>query len=245
MTVKSEAEEILNFFSNELGMVQEGNEIRPGLYVDGIKAARWMQEKNIPSWKELEWPGFFIKHVAQDHFENNEASDINPLTEGKKYRIKGDYLWDIRFHDVNKDPMIILTDATDFENDVRTNNGMGVVIINSLVIPDEDDSFRLAIEKMKGGPSDYEIKRREEGVSPRRRKAGFWAYWGIAIFIKPEDIIGNSETWLIGTFQNTMRNSDDKPRGAKYIIDMVNLPDDKEVGRKNFNMDPDDFDDYF
>lgn len=245
MTIKSEAEEILDFFSNELGMTIEGEAIRPGLYVDGLKAADWMQKRNIPSWKELEWPGFFIKHIAQDFFENHKKSKIKPFTEGKKYRLKGEYLWDIRFHDVDKDPLIILIDASDFENDIKQYNGMGIIIINAVVIPDKDDKFRLEIEEMKGGLSEYEKKRRAEGIEPRQRKAGFYAYWGIAYFISPEDILGNTDTWLMSNFQKNMRNSDDKPRNAKYIIDMENVPDEKIIAKSNFNMDPEDYKEFF
>lgn len=245
MTIKSEAETILNFFKEQLGMTREGDEIRPGYYVDGLEAAKWMDKRGIPSWKEVEWPGFFIKHIAQDYFGQHSELGLRPFKEGKKYRLMGDYLWDIRFHDVEKDPIIILTDANDFERDIRINNGIGIIILNASVTPDKDDKYRKAIEELKGGPSKYEQRRRLEGAPIRTRKAGFFGLWAATYFILPKDITGDTETWLMSNFQKNMRNSDDKPRNPKYFIYMENIPDEKEVARVNLNMDPKDFKEYF
>jgi len=245
MTLQDEAEAILKFFKDELGMFREGKEIHPGSSIDCFNAAKWMIENEIPSWKEVEWPGFFVKHIAQDHFQQHPESNLKSHTVGKIYRLKGDYLWDIRFHDVDKGSIIILTDVRGFEQDIQENNGIGIIILNALVISDEDDVCRKKIEELKGGPSEYELKRRMEGIRPRMRKKSFFLLYGIAYFISPEDIIGDTDTWLMSNFQKNMRNSDNKPRNAKYIIDMDNVPDEKIIVKSNFNMDPEDYKEFF
>lgn len=139
---EKEARDILEYYNRELGMSFEGKETIPGYYVDGIKAVDWMRANNIPSWKELEWPGFFVRHIAQDYFQNNPQYGLHPETDRKKYRLRGKYLWDIRFHNVESGNEIILTNAVDFEQTVIQNNGIGIVVLFAAVNADTTDEFR-------------------------------------------------------------------------------------------------------
>jgi len=240
MSIKNEAEIILNFLKEEFGMTREVGYIHPGYYIDGWYAINWMKDMGFTTWRQIEWTGYFIRHLAQEHFLENPEFNIKPITEARKYRLLGKHLWDLRFNNYTE-KLIPLTDARNLEQNIIKHKGIGIIVINAMINPDTDDSFRLAVEELKGGPSPYEERRREEGAPIRPRKKGFFALWGCAYFIKPEDITGDTETWLLSNFQKNMRNSDNKLRNAKYAIDRDNIPDEKEVARINFNMDPEEF----
>ncbi len=243
--LRTEAETILNFFNEELGMICHGDQVlMPGPYVDGFRIIPWMRENNL-SWREVEWAGFFVRQVAQIHFQEHPELGIVPFTQGKLYRLKGKFLWDIRLHAESK-IIVILTDAASFERDIFDNNGLGIIILHAEFEPDDDGSFRQFITELKGGESDYEARRRAEGAPIRTRKKGFFLWWGQAIFITPDDINDyGTQSWLCGNFQVNMRNSDDRPRNAKYFLNLDDLPPGKEILRMNFNLDPTDYGEYF
>ena len=238
---KEEADLILETFKKEFGMiVVPGDRIEDGPRVDGKQAIAWMQEHKYSYWSEVEWPGFYVKFLAQDFCTSIPEFRFKPISRAKVHRIKGDFLWDFRTHDINSDPSVILNDAFDLENDIVNNKGIGIVLL--VIIPDMDvgHEFRDWVEAQKGGPSEYSIRvRDEEGRPPRVRKKGFFVLEGRVFFLKPGDLDrGVKEGWMSRNFQKNMRNADQGRRNAKYVLFIDEVPDDILIARKKFNIAP-------
>ncbi len=238
--IKDEANEIMENLHSKLGMVRRGDgSFDPAWQVYGKDAIEYMVNHNMPSARQFEWPNFFIKNIIRmDLCEPN--GNWKKYDVGSKYRMKKNYLWDIRFHDHDVEDMI-LSDVEKFEEEIVEHNGIGIVYLVAKVTKDDDFKLYEWREKFLG-QSDYQKKRRQEGVQRRKLKKFFVPYWSIAIFIKPE-YLDQDNDWL-GIFEQG-RNANDSERNPKYKLILNKIPDYVEVGRRNFNFDPEDFNEYF
>ncbi len=240
MTIKDEAEAILDFFHDEMGQSDDGQ--RPGYYIDGKNALTWMEANIGAYFAEVEWAGYFIKFIAQSHFENTGL--LAKESVGKSHLLRGEKItWDIRIHDVENNPIVILNHVNELENAINKDGSRGIIVLHAHYDLDDDTgNFQLFQEKMKGGKSPVELRYRKEGRPTRRRKTGFILYYGQAILITQQDI-DDPPLWL--SSYRPGRNSDKKPRKPKYLIDLENLDVQGEITRKNFNLDRDEFAEYF
>lgn len=238
--VKIEAEAILKAFQRDLGMrIVPGDRIYPGPKIDGYKAIEWMQENNY-SWRDVEWGGFFVKHLAQSFIDNIPDYPLEKFTRQRKYFLKGHHVWDVRLHNFEQGLPVILTDVKGLEDDLQQFGGMGIVVLFSEPEPDLNYEFLVWHDNLKGNPTDYTIRVREfEGKPPRTRKKGYFVIEGRAFYLTKRDIDqGLIDGWMSDNFQASMRNSNTMPRKPKYILHVDDVPNEFVVAWVNFNIDP-------
>jgi hypothetical protein len=244
-TVKNEADAILETLNDEFGTtVVPGDRVMAGFHIDAKDAITWMIDNGKQYWSEIEWASYYIRFLVQDFCTTKTEFQFRPEIRQKVHRIRGiegNHLWEFRLHNIESEPVVILSDALDFETDVNDNDGLGIIILIALMYPEENHEIRDWVEAMKGGPSDVSRRiRDEEGRPSKIRKKAVFILEGRALFISPSDIPrGLQEGWLVRNFQEGMRNSDQMPRNPKYMLLLDDVPSDIVVARRNLNLSPD------
>jgi len=221
MNPKEEAKKIVDLIFEELGTA--GITRGPVPYVDGRYAIQEMKEKELPSWKENEWQGYYLKHLVRELCDE-KCPGIESYTEGKNYLVKGEYLWDVRNKTADEEIPTIL-----FSNQVMNKfldefGGIGVIIADSVAYSDENGDFRRWHEELKGGESEYTKKRKAEGRPPRKMKTAFVIIKVGAYYFTEDDFKkGVAQGWLDRSFQRNMRQFNGSSRGGKCFYLFVIL----------------------
>jgi len=247
ITPKIEAEKIIDALFDAWGV--SGVAHGPGVFVEGRTAILEMIEKGWPSWKEVEWPGFYVKYKALELSNLKFPGNFKALKPSPKLRLmKGNYLWDIRFTstattDIEETPKnIILNDTIIQQKILDEFGGFGLVLVDTLVSMDFDGKFIKWLTELKGGKTQYDKKRIADDRPPRTRKKDFMVKKIYAVyFTKDRFLEGVEEEWLKDNFQRTMRQHDASARSPKYLLYFDRIPDDCKLFVTNFNFDPDDF----
>lgn len=247
ITPKDEAYQIIDALFDELGT--GGLTPGPGEFVDGQAAIIEMIDKEWPSWKEVEWPGFYMKHKALELCEQKYPNTFQEFKPTPKLRLlKGNYIWDVRFAatattDLDEKPKNIILSDTKIQEDLLDEyNGFGLILVDAVVSLDLDGEFIKWLTEEKGGKSSYDKKRIADARPPRMRKTGFMikrvyaSYYPKEIFLE-----GINEGWLKDDFQRSMRQYDSGIRNPKYLLNFEKIPDVCKLFVRNFNFDRDDF----
>lgn len=236
-----EAKKVVEVIFDELGTA--GITRGPCPYVDGKDAIEWMFDKGYPSYTELEWPGYYIKHLTQDLCKTEYPGKIEPYSIKKQHMVKGKYLWDIRLRSLAAESNdVILFDTENQNSLLDEHNGLGLIIYEAVMNYDIDDEFREWLLEFKGGLSDYEKQREEEGRPVRLRKTGFMIVLAYAFhFTKDEFLKGVEDGWLRNDFQLSMRNALGQPRNPKYLLHLDKVPKEYCLFVRNFNSDREEF----
>ncbi|MBD3191283.1 MAG: hypothetical protein GF308_11595 [Candidatus Heimdallarchaeota archaeon] len=242
---KEEATKIVNALYEELGCRDE-NWLQ-GRFVPGQEAVEWMEEHGYPSVNQVEWPGFYLKHLVQHVATTKYPERFEELNVGRQYLVKGNYLWDTRFFTEGNNPYIILNDINVLDDRLEEYGGFGLLLAESITEYDDDFSFHKWRLEQKGGPSEYELKRREEGVPARRLKAAFMVIDIFAFYFTKEQFEqGLEEGWITDDqFQSNWRNQDDTPRNPKYLLYLNGVPPECRLLVRNYNSDPKEFEDIY
>jgi len=210
--------------------------------IDGRDALTEMKDVGFPGWGEVEWAGYYLKYLMQKICNDRLSGIIEPLNlTHKRHFIKGQFVWDARFSadDKNEVPLGAVEEYADI---IHTNKGIGIFVADCTVIKDERGSFRRFQEDMKGEVSDYEIKSENEGKNPQPRKEAFMIRKVYAYFFTLADLQeGVRNRWAKDSFQQNMKNSNDQPRGGKYLIKIDSVPRKHLLFVRNFNEDPTEF----
>jgi len=210
-------------------------------FVDGRDAILEMKKAKFPGWQEVEWAGYHIKYLVQKASELYLRGKIKSYDRNKRHFVKGNYLWDARFN-ANEYNIVILGDVEEYNNIIKNNSGIGVLVIDAAVNYDFNEDFRRWHEEQKGGSSDYSIEREIEGRPVRVRKTEYMIRKAFAYFFTPDDLKnGVKDGWVDDTFQKGMRNADGSPRNAKYRFKINDVPEKNLLFVKNFNEDPEEF----
>lgn len=242
--IKEEAEKLVKLlfeeFGNPLLYSQTEDPNRSVVYVDGKEAIKWMKANKLPGWKEVEWAGFYVRHILQFQCKEKAPNDFTPIIDKKQYQVKGKYLWDIRVRSVERKPNIILNSVEIFEKLIQDNGGIGLIIPNAAMFYDTNEhAFREWQEHIKGKSSEYVLQGETVGRPPRLRKTGFIITRVFAYYLAIDAINrGLNEGWMRNDFQKGMKNADGTLRTPKYIIDLKKTPIDYLLVNKNFNSDP-------
>jgi hypothetical protein len=240
---KQEAELIVNALFEDYGTGGHTTGEVPG--IDGREAIQEMKKEGFPGWQEVEWAGYHIKYLIQKECELKLQDRIRPYNLRKRHLVKGNYVWDVRFSASDK-INIILGGVDEYKDIIESSNGIGLLVVDAVVNYDLNEDFRRWHEELKGGSSGYSIEREMEGRSPRLRKTAYMIRKIIAYFFSVEDLTtGITEGWLNDTFQHSMRNSDGSSRKPKYLLKINDVPRSKCLLVKNFNEDPEEFEEDF
>lgn len=211
--------------------------------VDGRMAILEMKEAGFPGWQEVEWAGFHAKFLVQKMCREKLNGEIQVYDlDKKRHLVRGDYAWDTRFHVYDKSDKIPLGDVKGYSDLVEKHGGIGLLVVDAAVNTDKNGDFRRWHEELKGGSSEYSMERERDGRPPRERKTEYLILGVYAYFFTLDDLNkGVMEGWTEDDFQRTMRNADGARRKSKYRIKSSEIPDEHLLLVKNFNVDPEEF----
>jgi len=235
-----EAAMIVSALFDELGT--GGHCPRGCPFVDGREAILEMMEKKWQSWKEVEWPGFYLKHKLRELVIKKFGEPFEPINLGKLYLLKGEHIWDTRFNALGPySGYVPFMSTENLDKIIEEYGGLGLLVINAIANADLDDQFYAWLLEKKG-VSDYEIKRKADGRPPRKRKTAFMITRVYSFFF-PEDSIhkGSQDGWIDPSFQEAYRQPSGEPRQAKYKLYLENIPLYHRLDVRNFNEDPDEW----
>ncbi len=242
---KQEAELIIEPLFDKYGTGGETRGECP--WEDGRDAILEMKDAGFPGWQEVEWAGFYIKYLIQKACEEGRAGELQPYDQKRRKRhlVKGNCVWDARFYASDSDK-IILGGVDEYGELVNSHGGVGILIVDAVANSDLNGDFRRWHEELKGGSSEYSLEREMEGRPVRPRKTNFYIKKALAYFFTPEDLQkGLAEGWIDDRFQRNMRNADGSSRSPKYRLKISLVPNENLVAARNFNEEPEEFEEDF
>ena len=130
-TPKSELEDILN---DLLPFIPES--------IDGKNAILQMQNDGSPNWRQMEWIGFWFEHLVSKHLRSlNEQMELSK--HGKTtFDLKRNFVWDLKSHP-NQSKSLILNDRSAIEECLKSEPGLGFIILSGDVLYDETGEFKV------------------------------------------------------------------------------------------------------
>ena len=195
---------------------------------DGRKAILEMRDSGYPHWKQMEWIGFYFQFLCD--------TKLPPLVKipGPKYgRVEFDGFseipWDFKAHpDKNANGQdnksVIVNDSLAIAEAIKQFGGAGLILaIGDAKYNDEDRSFQVWHQELKGGLSNFEKERILRKVPSRLRKTEFRLREIKLILLDDKKVRG------LGSFQEGFRNSDGSPRNAKVFLDLESITAEKTI----------------
>ena len=195
---------------------------------DGRKAILEMRDSGYPNWKQMEWIGFYFQFLCD--------TKLPPLVKipGPKYgRVEFDGFseipWDFKAHpDKNANGQdnksVIVNDSLAIAEAIKQFGGAGLILaIGDAKYNDEDRSFQVWHQELKGGLSNFEKERILRKVPSRLRKTEFRLREIKLILLDDKKVRG------LGSFQEGFRNSDGSPRNAKVLLDLESITAEKTI----------------
>ena len=195
---------------------------------DGRKAILEMRDSGYPHWKQMEWMGFYFQFLCD--------TKLPPLVKipGPKYgRVEFDGFseipWDFKAHqDKNANGQdnksVIVNDSLAIAEAIKQFGGAGLILaIGDAKYNDEDRSFQVWHQELKGGLSNFEKERILRKVPSRLRKTEFRLREIKLILLDDKKVRG------LGSFQEGFRNSDGSPRNAKVFLDLESITAEKTI----------------
>jgi len=194
---------------------------------DGRRAIIEMRDAGYPHWRQMEWIGFYFQFLC----------DIKLLLmkiPGPKYgRVEFDGFseipWDFKVHP-NKNAngkdnkSVIVNDSLAIAEAIKKFGAAGLILASGdAKYNDEDRSFQIWHQELKGGLSKYEKERILRKAPSRLRKTVFRLDKIDLILLDDETVKG------LRSFQEGFRNSDGSPRNAKVLLDLENITPTKII----------------
>lgn len=188
-----------------------------------LKKRSESENKNY-GWKQMEWIGFYFEHKAFQILEKKLGGSVGPQY-GKvilDFQFKG--VWDFKAHPTNSgSEWIYLNDVEAIDNCIEDHGHIAWVIACGEAQYDEDNSFKLWHDELKGKQSAYVADRINRGASSRRRKSAFdFKELEIIEFTSMVEIEkAIADGWLRRDMQKNQRNAGGTTRRAKYGIHLT------------------------
>lgn len=223
VTVKEDAEKILSDLARTVPTRIEGKSAIEEMFASGSN-----------HWRQMEWIGFWFEYFVETELTNGLDASRGPRYGMTEFDLKRNFVWDLKAHPMDK-PSLILNDQEAVRKCISENGGLGFIILEGETEMDLDGNFKRWHDAFKGKTSNYEVQRVAEGRPSRMRKVAFVPKFALAVFIENESELerATSTGWL-KSFQEGMRNSDGRPRRAKYMItSTAKIPESYVVARIN------------
>ncbi|MBF8280600.1 MAG: hypothetical protein HW383_373 [Candidatus Magasanikbacteria bacterium] len=195
---------------------------------DGRKAILEMRDSGYPHWKQMEWIGFYFQFLCD--------TKLPPLVKipcPKYGRVEFDGFseipWDFKAHpDKNANGQdsksVIVNDSLAIAEAIKQFGGAGLILaIGDAKYNDEDRSFQVWHQELKGGLSNFEKERILRKAPSRLRKIEFRLREIKLILLDGKKVRG------LGSFQEGFRNSDGSPRNAKVLLDLESITAEKTI----------------
>lgn len=166
----------------------------------------------------MEWIGFYFQFLCERHLQ-----DVVDMPGPKHGRVSFDAFltipWDFKAHAVNTmSHQIIVNDSTATAWAIKEFGAVGLILaVGKVRYNDASRSFQRWHQKVKGGMSRYEQQRVARGAWSRLRKTSFTLEQLSFIHITDDTLV------RCGTFQMNFRNSNDRPRRPKVLINLEQL----------------------
>jgi len=199
--------------------------------VDGKEAILAMKNGGSRNWRQMEWIGFWFEFFIETTVQPKLGNSMGPSYGNTTFDLQFEHVWDLKAHP-NHNSSLILNDQEAVRNCIKENAGVGFIIVEGAVeYDDASGSFKNWHDALKGKQSEYEAARIARNAPSRRRKTSFRPEAVIGIWISSIETLeqGQSDGWISG-FQKDMRNSDGKPRRAKFMFDTSKIPASCIVG---------------
>jgi len=188
---------------------------------EGKQSILEMKDSNYPHWKQMEWIGFYFQFLCEKTLRNFleiPGPKINNVTfDGFK-----EIPWDFKAHAINTSShQIIVNDSEAVSYSIHNYGAVGIILaLGKVLYNDDNRTFQKWHETLKGGLTDYSIKRIERGAWSRLRKVSFDLQQISFIILTEETLIKS------GLFQKNFRNADGSARKGKVLLDLEKLDEE-------------------
>jgi hypothetical protein len=204
-------------------------------FVDGKKAILEMRDGGSRNWRQMEWIGFWFEFFLENNLIPILGGTRGPTFGTTQFDFKKKYVWDLKAHPVGA-KNLILNDQIAIKNCIKSEEGLGFIIISGTTKYDSESNFKNWHDNLKGGTSRYEKSRVERGAPSRRRKISFepeklQALW----FDNIGEINSAVQNGWLKSFQTGMRNSNSKPRPAKFIFNLDQVSKSNMIAQVEIN----------
>lgn len=198
-------------------------------YWDGKSCIIEMKNEGSNQWRQMEWPGFYLEHIAEKIL--GESLDMSGVIYGNtKIDMFKEIPWDLKSHTINaNNPNIVPTNDIDaIYNAIEDFGYIGFVILEGQAVWDYDKSFKKWHDELKGKKSKYVREGEKTGRKSRRRKRAFSVESMKVIALNKEDVERQP------SFQNGMKNSNGKDRNSKMMLNYNLLTEKNIILHKSF-----------
>jgi hypothetical protein len=185
-------------------------------FVDGRDAVLALKAAG-GGWRQTEWPGFYLEHLAREALKARLGGDTGPRFGNTGFDYRLIRVFDLKVHSEGSGSMW-LNDAEAMETAILTTGGLGFIVVAGSPVPDEDGTFRSWHDELKGTTSDYVREARARGARRRQRKAAFLRTRIDVYFIDGIERLhhGLEHGWLRLSEQG--RQADGGPRQPKFQL---------------------------
>lgn len=201
--------------------------------LDGKEAILNMREEGSVNWRQMEWIGFWFEHFVHSQLRHKISAKSGPTYGTTTFDLEREFVWDLKSHPSNI-KSLILNDAKAIESCILEKSGIGFVILSGDVVYDDNEmSFKMWHDELKGGTSAYEKERLSRNAPSRRRKTKFMPTKVEGVWFNSKSEIESAlASGVLGHFQQTMRNSNGKLRPEKIMIKNSSCIEDFLIGRQ-------------
>jgi hypothetical protein len=205
-------------------------------FVDGKNAILEMKDGGSRNWRQMEWIGFWFEFFLEKNLIPVLGGTRGPSFGTTQFDFKKKFVWDLKAHPLGT-KNLILNDQNAIKKCIQSENGIGFIIISGVAKYDNGKSeFKRWHDNLKGETSTYEKERVARGAPSRRRKISFEPEGLNAIWFDDIGEINSaiSDGWL-KSFQNNMKNSNGKPRPAKFQFNLDEVPKNNKIAELKIN----------
>lgn len=202
-------------YKKEIKIIQDNLKQLPRIW-DGKQCILELKKADY-HWRQMEWWAFYFEYKAkqclQGKFEIPGDKYGNVL-----FDLKGTINWDLKASAIKTDShKIILNDKTAMDRSIAQSGFHGEIIaLCDVEYNDLDRRFQKWHTQLKGGKSNYEIKRENRTSVSRYRKVSACL---IEILIL---VFGKNDMDRLSIMRQG-RNSDGSPRKVKYMLDLEEI----------------------
>ncbi len=202
--------------------------------INGRDAILQMRDEGSPNWRQMEWIGFWFEHIVKlalrEDLNKSEQSNYG----NTRFDLVRKHTWDLKVHPIQT-KSLILNDLSAIEHCLKSEGGLGFIILSGNAEYDTDLSFKTWHDQLKGGVSKYEAERIERKAPSRRRKVSFVptvieGFW-FNSFSEIELCLAKG---FMGEFQAGMRNSNGVKRMPKLAIKRIHDLGAFRIGANHF-----------
>lgn len=183
---------------------------------DGKKSVLELKAADY-QWRQMEWWAFYFEYKAGLLLED-VCERPGEKFERVEFDLKRAINWDLKAKAIKSDDhKVILNDVFAMRESIARHGAHGEIIaLCDVEYNDQDRGFQKWHNELKGGPSKYELERKQRTSVSRYRKTR--ARLTEVLFV----IIEGGDLARLGEMKQG-RNANGAPRPPKYMLDLESL----------------------